>query len=177
VTDLLNLLRLQASRHEHRARPGVLEDVANLCRGERRVDRHRHATKREDGEVCDQPFGTALSHDRHAIAARHPERRQSQRQIANALEEFLRRKPVELPGRTSSDEIRLGKPSHDEERQIGDGVDRRLGLNSSSGRKSHGVRLYGPPQKLRTLETVAGTFPRKVPATFFGVRTFCARDQ
>ena len=84
--------------------PAVLQDVAGLSRGQRRVDRNRDRPGGEDGQVGHHPFGPALGDDRDAIARPHAERAKPEREVADALEELLARQRIDPVRAAASDQ-------------------------------------------------------------------------
>ena len=133
VADFLNLLELQSRRDDRDPRAAVLQDVARLRRRERRIDRHGHAAAGQHGEVGNHPLGPALGHQRHAVAARHPEPAEAERDVPDALEHLLAGQAVDLSAAASPEHARLLKPAHHMERQIGDRADVAFGLSRGKG--------------------------------------------
>ena len=96
---------------------GVAEDERNLLGGQRRIDRHRGGAGRQDGEIGEQPLRTALGQDRDSVAARHSDRRQSQTEIADALDQVTTRDRVDAALTATAEEIRLRVAPAREERE------------------------------------------------------------
>ena len=120
--------------------PESLQDVARLRRRQRRIDRHRDAAGGDHGEVGQDPFRPALGHDRDAIARRHAERRQPEREVADALEQLLARDALHLPGTHAAHGHRLLESPEHMERQVGDGANGNLGLGGEgSGSVTRGL--------------------------------------
>jgi hypothetical protein len=84
----LDLGRLLGRRDQCHGRARIAEDVFDLVRKERRVDRHGHSTRGEDGVIGDRPLGAVLGQDRHPIAGPDAERLESARGVAHGAAEL-----------------------------------------------------------------------------------------
>ena len=128
VPDVLNLLELKPRRDDGKAGAGVFENVARQSGRERRIDRHRHRAERQDRQVAQHPLRPALGDDRDTVAGTDAQRFEPETELANPLEHFLAREPFDDTAPAAAHEHRLGKPAHEMERQVGDGLDVRDGF-------------------------------------------------
>ncbi|MNS25036.1 hypothetical protein D3C72_569180 [compost metagenome] len=58
-------------------RAGMPDDPGGLLGRQARVDAHRDAARRDDGQIRQGPFGAIVGHDGHAIARRHANPREA----------------------------------------------------------------------------------------------------
>ena len=152
VPDVLDLLELQPRRDDRRLRARVVQDVTRLRRRERRVNRHRDRCPGQDRQVGLQPLGPALGDNRDAVARRDPERPQPERQVPDALEEFLARQLVDPVRPAAADQFRILEPARDVKRQVGDRLEvdggdfiltRRRGGGRHAGDYTRGLAARG----------------------------------
>ena len=80
-----DLLRLLVRGYENRHRSGIAEDIGDLLRGERRIDRHVRHSAQEAGVVGDRPLGTILREDRDAVPGGHAERAKAEGDVSHAI--------------------------------------------------------------------------------------------
>ena len=85
------LRRLFFVRRHYYRRVRIGQDVADLGRGQGRIDRYGDASRRQDGKVGDHPLGPAVGQDRDPVACLHPERAQAEALVPHLVEELLRR--------------------------------------------------------------------------------------
>ena len=111
--------RLHLVGHHHDPGAGIGENVADLPLGQRRVYRRGDRPGGERRKVGDDPFRTAVGHDRNPVARLHPERSETETDIANPVEELLRRKLLDGIAPTPAHEGGLGVAAGDVKRQCG----------------------------------------------------------
>ncbi len=116
-----DLLELRRRRDDRERRAGCRKDERDLFGRQRRVDRHRDRTGRQDREVGEQPLRAALREQRHAIARRHAQGRETKADIADAVHELAPAEVINAVTSRTADQIWLREPSRNEERQLGDG--------------------------------------------------------
>src|ERR671938_1586358 len=74
---------------EHGACAGILQNVAHLIDGLRRVDGNVDRAEAQDGEVCDGPFGPVLREQRDAVSRLDAKLGETERNVAHALDEEI----------------------------------------------------------------------------------------
>ena len=145
--------RAVAGRDDGGLRAGVLQDVARLRRGERRIDRHRDRAGGKDREVGDQPLRPALGHDRDAIAGADAERAQARARASRMRSKSSLLESQSIPsGRQRPMSFGFGNRPRHVKRQVGDGVDvnvrtRRPAQRSRGG---HDGGLYAVTARMST---------------------------
>ena len=83
---MLELVELICGRHEGSPSARVRGHVARLGRRQGRIDRYCDGAERQNREIRQEPFGTALRHDHDAIARLDARRHQSERKIPHPVE-------------------------------------------------------------------------------------------
>ncbi len=116
-----DLLELRRRRDNRERRAAVGQDERDLFGRQRRIDRNRDRTGGQDREVGDQPLRAALREQRHVIARRHAQGRETKADIADAVHELTPAEVIDAVTSRTADEIWLREPSRNEERQLGDG--------------------------------------------------------
>ena len=113
----LRRLRLVGRHDDPGARVG--EDVAHLRLGQRRVYRYGHRPGGQRRQVGDDPLGAAVGQDRDPVARLHPERTEPETEVANPVEELLRRQLVDGVAPAAPHERGSGMASDEVKRQCG----------------------------------------------------------
>jgi hypothetical protein len=79
-----NFLDLRAIRDDRYRGTRVGQEVADLCRCERWVHRHRHATGGQHRQVGEAPFQTTLSDHSNAITGDKAEFAEAETEVADS---------------------------------------------------------------------------------------------
>ena len=91
---VFGVLVLLAVRDKRCDRPGVAEDVGDLARWERGIDRDVGAARRQGGEVRQGPFGSVVREDGDLVAGLYPELEQPECSMFHAARKLLMRNVV-----------------------------------------------------------------------------------
>ena len=89
ITHRSNLFRLRRRRHKDCARAGVVEQIRNLFRWQRRIDRNIRHRRTETCIIGDDPLGAVLRKNRDAVLRLNAKSRKPECRTTNALEQRL----------------------------------------------------------------------------------------
>ena len=120
VSHLLHLRRLDAIRDDGDAGAGVGEDVPDLRRRQRRIDRHGDDADRLRREIDQDPLGPALGHDRQPVAGGKAGRQQAGGALLDRLDQVGGRPVAKASLAAAAHQRRPRTAGRDARRQIGE---------------------------------------------------------
>ena len=91
VHNRKNFAQLSCRGNEQNTHAGISENVCDLFRSQRGVDRHRHRAQQQASEVRDRPFRTVFAQNRNPVAVSDPPSSQRPGNAAHSLLQLLRR--------------------------------------------------------------------------------------